>query len=364
MGQSEDYIAQYRFELPEELIARYPANVRDESRLLVLNRKEEHLEDRLFRDLPSLLSENDLLVRNVSRVSPRRVLLQRESGAVMETLFLEKTETPSRYTALIKNRKKLRAGEKLHLYGNNSEVAPVFEFEGGEGMETASLLRATTKKTGEDAWKNPEDAELFFQRFGQMPIPPYLKRSADELDRERYQTIYADKPGSAAAPTAGLHFTKELMERLKANGVEILDVDLQVGYGTFAPLKEENFQNGSLHTEPYSIPPKTAQILNEALNNHRRILSVGTTTLRALESNFRMNHGSFSSGNFSTNLFIHPPDRIQSIHGLITNFHLPESSLLMLVASLTGRESLLRVYDHAVQNRYRFFSYGDAMLII
>jgi S-adenosylmethionine:tRNA ribosyltransferase-isomerase len=344
----------YSFELPDRLIARYPSEFRDESRLLHLpsGTSMEESGNRQFRELPELLKEDDILVWNDTMVEPRRVYLQRETGARIEALFLEPQpsdqDSAAAWTCLIRNAAKLRSGETL------------IEPNGGKRFRFSRV----TEEHGDQFALHPldeTDMAGFFRKYGRMPIPPYLGRGEEELDRVRYQTVYATSSelSSAAAPTAGLHFTDSLIKDLQHRGIRIVSLQLAVGIGTFSPLSEEHLQTGTLHAESFFMPDDTADILNET---DGRIIAVGTTTLRALESNMRQ-YQRFEPGQFRTNAFFRPPDRIQSIHGLITNFHLPASSLLLLVCAFGGTDRILAAYRAAIELDYRFYSYGDAMLV-
>lgn len=359
------YVERFKFHLPDDRIARYPSEKRDTAKMLVVHRLSGRIEDRLVRDLPEYLKSGDLLIRNTTRVSPRRVELQRSSGGKIEALFLsvypEKSNDCATWISLLRGAGKLKEGEILRLSAGSSE--PIFRFEGRYGDKEFLLTALNITREGPHipAWKTPHEAESFFEKFGMMPIPPYLGRKADHSDKERYQTVYADGGRSVAAPTAGLHFTEELVRKLDSQGVHLCNLELIIGYGTFAPLTGENFRQKRLHSETYRIPGETASTLNKKKG---RLIAVGTTTLRAVESEYRRHGGRYIETENSTDLFIHPPDQVKSIDGLMTNFHLPGSSLLMLVAAFAGEELTLAAYDHAVNNSYRFYSYGDTMLIL
>ncbi|MBX7058513.1 MAG: tRNA preQ1(34) S-adenosylmethionine ribosyltransferase-isomerase QueA [Leptospirales bacterium] len=348
------------FDLPENLIASRPAERRDHSRLMVLRPQADGcgatIEHRRFHELPELLSPEDLLILNSARVSPRRVALRRRSGAAIEALFLENNGNGA-WRTLLRGRRKLADQELLELA---NPLQPVyFRFLGAASEHPAESLLLPLDTRGEAAWPDLAAAESFFQHCGEAPLPPYLRRRADDSDRIRYQTVYAVAPGSVAAPTAGLHFTPELLARLKERGIHTAAVALQIGYGTFAPLTESHFTEGQLHAERVTISAEFA----EAYNSSRgRKVAVGTTSLRAVES-WRRQEG-VAPGDFETRLFLRPPDTIQSIDALITNFHLPGSSLLMLVACAVGVDTLMKAYREAIAEKYRFFSYGDAMLIL
>ncbi|MBU43586.1 MAG: tRNA preQ1(34) S-adenosylmethionine ribosyltransferase-isomerase QueA [Spirochaetaceae bacterium] len=351
----------YQFDLPDELIARHPAQFRDQSRLMVLPADRPLPENRSFFELDQILEPSDILVWNDTLVEPRRVFLQRSTGARIEALFLEPVQSdPSRsvapapegsqsWSCLIRNASRIKQEELL--------IEP-------QSQRNFRFLRLTDSANNHSFFLQPEpglNMHEFFLNYGQMPIPPYLGREEEAGDRNRYQTVYAGDQDltSAAAPTAGLHFSAPLIDRLKDRGIRIASVRLAVGLGTFAPLTGENLRKGELHEERFSMPETTATLLNHPAG---RIIAVGTTTLRALESNLR-EYQRFEPGTFQTRAFFKPPDRIRSIQGLITNFHLPGSSLLMLVSAFAGTERILHAYRQAVEDRYRFYSYGDAMLV-
>lgn len=385
----EAYLRPFRFDLPPELIAREPTAARDGSRLLVMDRRTGRLADHRFADLPALLEPGDLLIRNATRVSQRRVFLRRATGARIECLFLdrlpEQTAAPGTYDCLVRNSRKIKEGEILL----GPAPVPRFRF----ARTPAGRTRLTALDADDrPAWPDRAAAEEFFARHGEIPLPPYLKRSPTAADRDRYQTVYAGRPGSVAAPTAGLHFTAELLDRLAARSVRLAQLELLISYGTFAPLEIENFETGRLHPETYVIPadfpraafagagpdgedplgrqPPGGRLPDGRLPRSGRRIAVGTTSLRALEDNLRK-FGEIRPGTFATELFLkpggwrdEPGDRCASVDGLLTNFHLPASSLLLLVAAFCGTERILTAYRHAVAHGYRFYSYGDAMLII
>ena len=403
LPEPHDPAADYHFELPDRLIAAYPPTERGDSRLLVVQPGPEPgrplLQDRMFRELPTLLRSGDLLVTNDTRVSQRRVRLRRATGASIEALFLNPVPDAANggWMCLVRGLKKLRPGEILLSADPSPDESPGGQTQTDETGVTAgdpgnqrgavgtpspnpnsdtafefvqalsdgkAILRPIHARRP-DAWERPEDAEDFFQARGEVPIPPYLGRAAEELDRQRYQTVYARKAGSVAAPTAGLHFTRDIIEEIEKKGVDFAALELEIGYGTFAPLTPEQFQTGRLHRERYALPQELVERLNAApaVSGSGRRLAVGTTTLRALEANHRA-FGRFQAGaGFEAELFLRPPDRITTVDALITNFHLPGSSLVMLVACMLEREDLMAAYRHAIENEYRFFSYGDAMLV-
>ncbi len=342
-------ISEYNFHLPEELIARYPAERRDESRLMIVNRESGaiHIES-AFRNIENFFVSGDILVFNQTRVSKRRVYLKNQAGRESECIFLEKNlrEGKEAWKCLIKNVRKLKPKEKL--FSNKEEIYFILNRN-----EAGDIFLFPSVSITEDV----------FESIGTIPIPPYLKRKAEEEDNTRYQTIFAKSPGSVAAPTAGLHFTEDLKSSLQKKGVILTDVELCIGYGTFSPVTEKQILEKKLHEEEFRIPEKTLNILNAA-KGKQRIISLGTTTFRTLESSYDANTSRYTKQEGITNLFVQPGDRVESIDGLITNFHLPESSLLLLVSAFAGKELILEAYRKAIENKMRFYSYGDAMLLI
>lgn len=334
-------LALYHFELPEELIARHPLASRDASRLLVVDRNTGSLREHSFRDLPHLLSASDTLVFNQTRVSFRR--LQLTAGhRKYEPLLLEMVD--GMWHALVAKASRLKEGTAL-LH----EPSGIVFYARGRSNEKVIL----------EAGNPPTDWEEFFAAFGDVPIPPYLGRQSNSEDKIRYNTVFASSPSSVAAPTAGLHFTESTLQALRAQGVQTAFVELAIGTGTFAPLRPRNFEENRLHTETYSVSEAAANTIAAA----GRLTAVGTTTLRALESTLRQ-RGKIAAGSYSTEIFLRPPDQVRSVQALITNFHLPESSLFMLVCAFAGTELMQEAYRKAVLDGFRFFSYGDAMFII
>lgn len=339
-------ISDYDFELPEKLIAQTPLLVRDQSRLLVLNRKNREMQDDYFMNLANYLNKGDILVRNNSRVIPARLFGYKEdTKAHLEILLLTQKEDDI-WECLVKGFKKIKKGTVI-----------IFDEE---------LLKAeiTEKKDNGLCYIKMIYNGIFneiLDNLGSMPLPPYIKEKL--ADKDRYQTIYAKINGSAAAPTAGLHFTEEVFKKLQEKEIEICDVTLHVGLGTFRPVEVENILDHHMHEEYYEITQEVADKLNKAKLENKRIISVGTTTTRVLETNFqKFNMFKADSGN--TNIFIYPGIKIRAIDGLITNFHLPKSTLLMLVSALASKEFIFEAYQHAIKEEYRFFSFGDAMLIL
>ena len=333
------------YDLPEELIAQTPLKQRDASRLLVLGKESGTVSHRHFSDITEFLQPGDCLVMNDSRVLPARLLGHRPSGGAVELLLLRDLGD-KKWECLAKPGRKLQAGQNI-IFGN------------GE-------LTATVQSVKEDGNRVVEFQYTgifleILERLGKMPLPPYIKEELQ--DGERYQTVYSRETGSAAAPTAGLHFTEELLERLRQKGIQTAFVTLHVGLGTFRPVKAENVLDHHMHSELCMISEETADILNRTKLSGGRIVCVGTTSCRTLESLVNSD-GTFSAGSKWTDIFIYPGYRIQAMDGLITNFHLPESTLVMLVSAFAGRENVLSAYNEAVSQGYRFFSFGDAMLII
>ncbi len=334
----------FHFELPEELIAQTPLDRRDASRLMLLDKASGEVRHSVFSRLPEYLRPGDCLVMNDSRVLPARLLGRRATGGAVEVLLL----------------RDLGDGvwECLTRPGRKTPMGTALTF--GDGMLTGEVVEAVSDGNKRIRFHYEGVFLEVLDKLGQMPLPPYIK--AELKDPERYQTVYARNPGSAAAPTAGLHFTPELLDALKEKGVELLYVTLHVGLGTFRPVKEEEITDHKMHAEYCIVPEETARALNAAKREGRRIVSVGTTSCRTLEAASDEN-GFLRPFSDWVNIFIYPGYRFKCIDALITNFHLPESTLLMLVSALAGREHVLEAYRIAVEQRYRFFSFGDAMLI-
>ncbi|RPI78881.1 MAG: tRNA preQ1(34) S-adenosylmethionine ribosyltransferase-isomerase QueA [Desulfobacteraceae bacterium] len=348
-------IEEYDYDLPEDLIAQVPAGARDQSRLLVTDRGNESLSDHFFSDLPGLLKPGDLLVVNNTKVIPARIYGRKESGGEIELLILNQGESnhpaPNVRWALLKASKRPKIGGRLLFdYGVTGKVEDLNE----DGL---TLI----------AFEGPVSIDTFLEKYGSMPLPPYIKRNrADErrsMDRERYQTIFSQRKGAVAAPTAGLHFTKNLAQALKEAGIPMVSLTLHVGHGTFRPVRVQDIREHYLGEESYLITPNTARAVNMAKREKRRVIAVGTTVVRTLESAIGP-YGEIKAGKGKTGLLIAPGFRFQVVDGLITNFHLPKSSLLFLVSAFSGRKLCKSAYARAVKKRYRFYSYGDAMLIL
>jgi S-adenosylmethionine:tRNA ribosyltransferase-isomerase len=331
----------FDFELPASLIAQHPLAERDASRLLDLT--GEDMADRMIRELPSLVRPGDVWVLNDTRVIPARLLGSKPSGGRVELLLLEADDGPDVWLAWGRANKPLRAGERIDIAdGFSAQVL------GREGKQVRVRLLAP-------------DVPAAIEAHGHMPLPPYIQRADATADRERYQTVFAASPGAVAAPTAGLHLTEALMQAMQAAGGRFAHLTLHVGPGTFQPVQTEHIEEHRMHSEVFEVPRRTADLVNAARRKGRRVVAIGTTSLRALESAGAQ--GEVSAGHGRTDIFIYPGYRFRVVDALLTNFHLPRSTLLMLVAAMIGRDRLLAAYAHAMATGYRFYSYGDAMLI-
>lgn len=337
----------YEYELPSELVASRPAARRDASRLLVL-RPDGGLDDRVFPDLLEILAPGDALVLNDTRVFPARLTGRKPTGAPAEILLVRPLDEPGRWEALVRPGGKLKPGRVV-------DIAPGFRVLIEDSAPGGGRVVRLEGDAGDDPWR-------LVERYGRVPLPPYIDREADASDAERYQTVYAAHRGSVAAPTAGLHFTTALLDRIEAAGVRLVRVTLHVGIGTFRPVDAERPEDHELHAERWAVSPSAAATLNEVRAAGSRVWAVGTTAVRTLETACDAG-GRFRSGEGWTDLFILPGYEFRAVDALVTNFHLPRSSLLMLVAAFAGRERVLAAYRHAVERRYRFYSYGDAMVI-
>ena len=335
----------FDYNLPQELIAQTPVYPRDSSRLLVYNRKTDTVEHKHFYDIIDYLQEGDVLVRNNTKVLPARMFAYTEHGGKVEVLLLKRFDL-NEWEVLVKPGKKARKGVKLTI---SSELS----------LEVLSTIEESGSRRVKFFYEGV--FEDVISRVGEMPLPPYITEKLS--DKERYQTVYAKVDGSAAAPTAGLHFTDSLIEEIKAMGVEIVDVLLHVGLGTFRPVKSEDILEHHMHSEYYEIDQTACDVINKAKKEGRRIIAVGTTSVRTLESATDEN-GIIHPTKANTEIFIYPPYKFKSVDCLITNFHLPKSTLLMLVSSLCSREKMLDIYNTAVEEKYRFFSFGDSMFIL
>lgn len=340
-------VSDFRFELPDSLIARYPALQRDASRLLVLERQGERRTETSFDRIADWLHPGDLLVVNNTRVIPARLFGSKPTGGRVEIFLVMPDEGGNRWRCLLRSSKPCRPGQVVLL---------------PEGV-TAEVVERISEQAWLVSFSGVDDFDSWLERTGQMPIPPYLGRESEVLDRERYQTVYASRPGAVAAPTAGLHFTPELLAKLGQQGIAIAQVTLHVGLGTFQPVRVERVQDHVIHRERYLIPVETVAAITATKLRGGRVIAVGTTAARTLEYAADQ-AGTVRAGAGEADIFIYPGYSFKVVDGLLTNFHLPESTLLMLVAAFAGREFVLRAYDEAVRRKFRFYSYGDAMLIM
>jgi S-adenosylmethionine:tRNA ribosyltransferase-isomerase len=341
-----DLTSDYDFELPEASIAQTPAGKRDESKLMVVRRDTNDIEHRTFRDIVDIIPSGDAIVVNTTRVFKARLLGHRDSGAPAEILLL-KSVGADKFEAMVHPGGKLKAGRKVH-------IGPELDVE---------ILETTGRRTRIVQLHARIPAEEAIEKYGHVPLPPYIHRSDDPSDMERYQTVYARESGSVAAPTAGLHFTSDVLDRLAMKGVARADIVLHVGAGTFKPVEADDPANPVMHEESYWIPGEAASALNATRAREGSIWATGTTSVRALES-VVASDGRFVASSGDTRIFIRPPYRFKAVDHLITNFHLPRSTLLMLVAAFAGYELIMRAYREAIDTGYRFYSYGDAMVIV
>jgi len=334
----------FYYDLPEERIAQTPMEPRDHSRLLVYKRDEKRIEDKRFFEVKDYLKKGDVLVVNNTKVIPARMYATTAHGGVVEILLLKRYDLTT-WEVLMRPGKKGKIGAKMKI---NDELS----------FEVVDIT-----DSGERVVRFLYDGvfEDIIAKAGTMPLPPYIKEKLE--DQTRYNTVYSKVDGSAAAPTAGLHFTPRLLDEIKAMGVEVVEVLLHVGLGTFRPVSEEIITDHKMHSEHYEVSEKAAEVINRAKKEGRRVIAVGTTSVRTLES-AATEDGYVAAGGGDTEIFLYPPYKMKVVDGLITNFHLPESTLIMLVACLTGREEILSVYDYAVKEKYRFFSFGDACLFL
>jgi S-adenosylmethionine:tRNA ribosyltransferase-isomerase len=357
-------VTDFNFDLPEELIAQSPPAIRGSSRMLMLDRATGTYQDNFFRNLPEILRPGDLLILNDSRVIPARLYATRAglhtqhnspdpTGRIEVLLTQQLAEND--WSALVRPSRKVQPGEHLLFHAAN-ESKPLLEAEilsAGEFGERTLRFSLTP------------DFHAILNKIGHMPLPPYIHRDDSPDDRDRYQTVFSHEPGSAAAPTAGLHFTPEILAQLKQKGVQIETITLHVGLGTFQPVRAERLEDIHLHAERYTLPPATAKAINTAQQAGNRIVAVGTTTTRTLEHLAQNAHGEpLAPHSGQTDIFLSPGHKFQIVNGLLTNFHLPKSTLLMLVSAFAGREMVLAAYAHAIQHKYSFFSYGDCMLLL
>ena len=341
----------FDYELPQELIAQEPSQVRGEDRMLVLDPATSDVTVGMFASLPDYLRPGDAVVLNNTRVIPARMFARKETTGAEVELFYLNPDTDGRWICLARGAKRLREGTILHLRTASGELSPYRVAVAGKLPDGSCVIDFTGS-----------DPQEIFAACGHLPLPPYIRRPDKPLDSDRYQTIYARCKGAVAAPTAGLHFTEETFAALEAKGVERIELTLHVGAGTFKPVSEENIEDHPVHAEYFVFPPEAAERLNRVRAAGGRILAVGTTSLRTLESCVD-EHGVFTARTGETSIYIYPPYRVRSADMLLTNFHLPKSTLLMLVSAFAGMEPVRKAYRIAVRERMKFFSYGDCMLI-
>ena len=338
-------VSDFYYDLPEELIAQTPIEKRDESKLMVLNRAKQTIEHKTFKDIIDYLEPGDCLVRNNTKVIPARLYGKKSTGAKIEFLLLNRIEGDI-WECIV------RPGHKLK---------PGTEVEFGDGILKAKVLDVMDGGTRKVEFKYEGIFNEILDKIGLMPLPPYIHESLK--DNDRYQTVYAKYEGSAAAPTAGLHFTPELFEKIREKGVEVANVTLHVGIGTFRPVKVENVEDHHMHSEHFYIKQEDVDKINNAKKNGKRVIAIGTTSCRVLET-IADENGMVKPTEGDTQIFIYPGYKYKCLDGLVTNFHLPESTLIMLVSALAGRDYIMKAYNEAVKERYRFFSFGDTMLIL
>ena len=338
-------VTEFDYELPEELIAQTPIEKRDESRLMVLNRKNNTIEHKTFKDIIDYLEPGDCLVRNNTKVIPARIYGKKETGAHVEFLLLNRIEGDI-WECIVRPGNKLHVGAKVSF---------------GDGLLNAEVLDTMPGGTRKVLFTYKGIFNEILDKIGLMPLPPYIHEELKEKDR--YQTVYAKYEGSAAAPTAGLHFTNELLEKIEQKGIDIANVTLHVGIGTFRPVKEDTVEAHEMHSEHFYIKQEDCDKINKAKKNGKRVIAVGTTSCRVLETIANPENGTVEPIEGDTQIFIYPGYTFKCIDGLITNFHLPQSTLLMLVSALAGKEYIMKAYNEAVQEKYKFFSFGDAMFI-
>ena len=338
-------VTEFDYDLPKELIAQTPIEKRDESRLMVLNRKTKTIEHKIFKDIIDYLEPGDCLVRNNTKVIPARIYGKKETGAHIEFLLLNNIKE-NIWECIVRPGNKLHVGTKVTF---------------GDGILKADILDVMPGGTRKVEFHYDGIFNEILDKIGLMPLPPYIH---EELkDRDRYQTVYAKYDGSAAAPTAGLHFTPELLKKIEEKGVKIANVTLHVGIGTFRPVKEDEVEKHEMHSEHFYIKQEDCDKINETKKNGKRVIAVGTTSCRVLESIADENTGTVEPYEGDTKIFIYPGYKFKCIDALITNFHLPQSTLLMLVSALAGKDYIMKAYKEAVNDKYRFFSFGDAMFI-
>ncbi|MBJ2173871.1 tRNA preQ1(34) S-adenosylmethionine ribosyltransferase-isomerase QueA [Aureibaculum sp. A20] len=347
-------LSHFKFELPEELLASYPAEQRDEARLMVLDRKTQTIEHKLFKDLVNYFDEGDVMVFNNTKVFPARLYGNKEkTGARIEVFLLRELNAESRlWDVLVDPARKIRIGNKLFFGDNDDLVAEVIDNTTSRGRTLRFLFDGSY-----EAFRKK------LQELGETPLPKYIERDVEPLDDERYQTIYAKHEGAVAAPTAGLHFSRHLLKRLEIKGIDLAEVTLHVGLGTFNPVEVEDLSKHKMDSEEIDIPENAAKMINNAIDTKKRVVAIGTTVMRTLESSVSADHH-LKSYNGWTNKFIFPPYEFSIADAMVTNFHTPKSTLMMMAAAFAGHDFLKEAYALAIKEKYNFYSYGDAMLII
>lgn len=347
-------LSQFKFDLPLNLIAQTPAKKREDSRMMVVNRQTGQMENKNFRNILDYFDDKDVFVVNNTKVFPARMYGRKEkTGAKIEVFLLRELNKPNRlWDVIVDPARKIRVGNKLYFGDSDELVAEVIDNTTSRGRTIRFLWEGTD-----------EEFRQMLEHLGETPLPKYIKRKPDEEDKERYQTVYAKHEGAVAAPTAGLHFSRELIKRLEIKGVRFAEITLHTGLGTFRPIEVEDLSKHKMDAEYYLIEEHDCKIVNKAKTENKRICSIGTTTMRALESSFTAEKLLKPSEGW-TNHFIHPPYKFNIADSLVTNFHLPKTSLLIMTCAFAGYELTMEVYKKAIKDKYRFFSYGDAMLII
>jgi S-adenosylmethionine:tRNA ribosyltransferase-isomerase len=346
-------LSEFKFELPAELMATHPAKNRDEARMMVLNRATGEIEHKIFRDILNYFDDGDVMVVNDTKVFPARMYGNKEkTGAKIEVFLLrELNKDIHLWDVLVDPARKIRVGNKLY-FGDSDLVAEVIDNTTSRGRTIKFLFDGTD----EEFYKT-------IHSLGETPLPKYIKREAEPEDKERYQTVYAKHTGAVAAPTAGLHFTKEILKRLEIKGVDVTPVTLHVGLGTFRPVDVEDLTKHKMDSEQFIITEETSTMVNKALDNKKRVCAIGTTTMRAMESSVSANNRLKPNEGW-TDKFIFPPYEFKIANSLVTNFHMPESTLLMMTAAFGGYDLVMKAYEMAIKEKYNFFSYGDVMLIL
>jgi S-adenosylmethionine:tRNA ribosyltransferase-isomerase len=347
-------LSQFKFDLPLNLIAQHPAKKREDSRMMIVNRKTGHLENKHFRDILEYFEDKDVFVVNNTKVFPARMYGRKEkTGAKIEVFLLRELNKPNRlWDVIVDPARKIRVGNKLYFGDNDELVAEVIDNTTSRGRTIRFLWDG-----------NDEEFRQVLELLGETPLPKYIKRKPDEEDKERYQTVYAKHEGAVAAPTAGLHFSKELIKRLEIKGIRFAEATLHTGLGTFRPIEVEDLSKHKMDAEYYRIDEEACKIVNKARLGNHRVCSVGTTTMRAIESSFTAEKLLKPSEGW-TNTFIHPPYQFNIADALVTNLHLPKTSLLIMVCAFAGYDLTMEAYKKAIKDKFRFFSYGDAMLVI